>query len=638
MKPERILLIGALLAVPIAFALGTRTSRNGHTSEAAQASDAGSQSSPWTCPMHPAIQLPDPVPCPVCGMDLVPSENATSDELTLSPEQVALAQVESAAVERRSALHEVRLVGTVAVDEASRTVVAARVGGRLERVFVDFPGVRVQRGDHLVELYSPTLLAAQEELLVAAAQRAKRPVNAGGTAGSPQGASSPSPYELAREKLVLFGLGPEQIDAIEQAGKASDRVVLHSAVGGTVQSLMAEQGQYVDEGTPLMEISDLGHVWVELEAFEQDLPWLRYGQPATLQAEALPGVPLRGTLSFIEPEVDSVTRTTTVRVSLENSDQRLKPGMFVRAQVHAELGASGATRPMSLAGKWISPMHPEVIHDSPGTCDVCGMDLVPAEQFNLATGHAPGAATKPLTVPLSAVLPTGRRSIVYLERKTREGFAYEAREVVLGPRADDMFIVMEGLKEGDRVVVRGAFRIDSAMQIRGIPSSIDRMATSGSAVTGRAQAATLRASLESFWKGTLDLTQALGDERDAEAVAFARELPDQLSAARPGSLVATAREDYDSLMPVLVARTRDLADSADADELRQRLAPFFDAALPLADAFGVPAATGAREVHCPMALDGLGASWIQREGPVHNPYFGSAMLRCGEALRALGVE
>lgn len=633
MKLERILLIGALLAVPIAFALGTRHRGAAHSDASHSMQAPGSAL--WTCPMHPAIQLPDAVPCPVCGMDLVPSDGAVSDELTLSPQQVALAQVESAPVERRSAVHEVRLVGTVAVDAASRTVVAARVSGRLERVFVDFPGVRVQRGDHLVELYSPALLAAQEELLVAAALQAKR---SNGREGPTPRENLTTAYELAREKLLLFGLRPEQIDAVEQAGKASDRVVLHSQVSGTVQSLMAEQGQYVKEGSPLMEISDLGHVWVELEAFEQDLPWLRYGQPTTLQAEALPGVTLSGTVSFIEPEVDRVTRTTTVRVSLENRDQRLKPGMFARAQVHAELGVDGAALPADLAGKWISPMHPEVIHDAPGSCDICGMDLVSAEEFHLATGHTHGAGTKPLVVPISAVLPTGRRSVVYLERSTKDGFAYEAREVVLGPRADDVFVVEEGLEEGDHVVVRGAFRIDSAMQIRGIPSSVDRMATSGSPAGDRAQAAALRESLASFWQGVLDLAQALGDERAKDALILARELPDQLAAARPGSLPPSARADYDLLMPELIARTRALGDSPDADGLIQRLAPFFEAALPLADAFGVPAAAGAREVHCPMALDGAGASWIQREGPVHNPYFGSAMLRCGDALRALGVR
>ncbi|MFT7680232.1 MAG: Cu(I)/Ag(I) efflux system membrane fusion protein [Planctomycetota bacterium] len=588
----------------------------------AQPAESAEEAVLWTCPMHAQVQLPDPVPCPICGMDLVVFDPNAGSELVLMESQVRVAQVETSLVERRMATRGVRLVGTVEADETTLTSISARVAGRLERLFVNYSGVSVNQGDHLAELYSPTLLSAQEELLAALART--RDTNSVLNPGSSQAA-----YMTARAKLELYGLDLEQINAIETEGIARDRITLRSPVTGTVLRRHGEEGAYVREGTPIYEVADLSHLWLELEAFEQDLPWLRYGQLASVQLEAIPGEVMEGTVSFIAPEVDRAKRTTTVRINLANPDGRLKPGMFAKAVVHARLGQSGVILPASLAGKWVGTMHPEVISDEPGACEVCGMQLQPAETLGLVDE---GVNEPGLIIPLSAVLPTGRRAVVYVERKLKDGYAYEGREIVLGPRAGEFVQVRSGLTAGERVVSQGAFRIDSAMQIRGMPSVMSRPGEEGAPGPS---GATLRASLQDFWTGVMDISASLAADQDERSLELAKALPKAFAKAQIEGLAARARRTFLEQRPALLRDMRAMAAAKDVKELRDNLGAFFDVTLRLATSFGVPSELGVREAHCPMAQGGTGGFWIQREGSVANPYFGARMLECGDLLRNL---
>ncbi|MCK5945259.1 MAG: efflux RND transporter periplasmic adaptor subunit, partial [Planctomycetes bacterium] len=437
-----------------------------HGSEAAAAGEAVL----WTCPMHPEVVLPSNVPCPKCGMDLVPKkpgDDPGPNRIKLAAGAAALAGIETVPVRRAYAELSVRMVGKVDVDETRVRTVAARVAGRLDRLFVDYTGIAVSEGDHLVSLYSPDLLIAQQELLQAKARVDEAPASTSEFLRSSYARS----YRAAREKLVLWGLSEAQVDEVVARGAAEDHMLIRSPTGGVVLDKHKAEGDYVHEGTAIYRIADLSKVWVQLAAYEQDLPWLRYGQSVTLFAEALPGVAFEGRISFLAPTVDDRTRTVKVRVDVANDDRRLKPGMFVRGVVRARIGGGGGVLEPRLAGKWISPMHPEIVKDGPGTCDVCGMDLVPAEQL----GYALGADTpKPLVVPASAVLVTGKRGVVYVQVQQGDAPVYEGREVVLGPRAGDDYIVRSGVRENELVVVHGAFRIDSAMQIQAKPSMMSQ--------------------------------------------------------------------------------------------------------------------------------------------------------------------
>ncbi|MHC4375518.1 MAG: efflux RND transporter periplasmic adaptor subunit [Planctomycetota bacterium] len=422
--------------------------------------------------MHPQIQLPGPGQCPICAMDLIPVTPGTGlgglRRLTIRPDQRALMRVHTVPVERRYPEASLRLVGKVTYDETRLGYITAWVPGRIDELYVDFTGVTVRKGDHMVKLYSPELYTAQQELLQAKVSLvAMQKSNLASLRDSAQGT-----IDSAREKLRLWGLTAQQVSEIEERGKPEEHVTIYSPSSGLVIHRNAQEGMYVETGTRIFTIADLSHVWVQLDAYESDLAWLRYGQEVSFETEAYRGRKFTGRISFIDPVLQSSTRTVSVRVNVLNPDGLLKPGMFVRAVVRARIAASGQVMDPSLAGKWLSPMHPEIVKDGPGTCDVCGMDLVPAEELGYVAANE-AVTEAPLVVPVAASLMTGTRAVVYVELPDTEAPTYEGREVVLGPRAGDFYIVRYGLQEGELVVAEGNFKIDSALQIQAKPSMMN---------------------------------------------------------------------------------------------------------------------------------------------------------------------
>jgi Cu(I)/Ag(I) efflux system membrane fusion protein len=320
----------------------------------------------------------------------------------------------------------------------------------------------------MVKLYSPDLYTAQQELLQAKPSLvALQKSDIQSLRDSALGTIS-----SARERLRLWGLSVKQIAEIEERGTPEEHVTIYSPSSGLVIHRNAQEGMYVQTGTRIFTIADLSRVWVQLDAYESDLEWLRYGQKVSFEAEAYAGRKFTGRISFIDPVLDRKTRTVKVRVNVENDEGLLKPDMFVRAVVRSRITSGGPVMDASLAGKWLSPMHPEIVKDGPGKCDVCGMDLVPAEELGYVAARN-ATEDAPLVVPVAATLMTGTRAIVYVELPDTEEPTYEGREVVLGPRAGDEYIVSHGLKEGELVVAEGNFQIDSALQIQAKPSMMN---------------------------------------------------------------------------------------------------------------------------------------------------------------------
>jgi len=415
-------------------------------------------------------------------MNLVPVTTTKSElpslrALELSPEAVALLGVETSRVERKFVTAEIRMVGKIDYDETRLAYITAWVPGRLDRLYVNFTGVEVRKGDHLVYLYSPELYSAQEELLLAKEAYARR--------GSRPAASGINLYRAARERLRQYGMTEQQIKEIEQRGKPSDHLTIYSPISGIVIEKRLQEGDYVQVGTRIYTVADLSHLWVMLDAYESDLPWLRYGQKVTFYTEAYPGEPFVGQISFIDPVLNDKTRTSRVRVNLPNPEGKLKPGMFVRGIVKSKVAAGGKVLSPELMGKWICRMHPDVIKDHAGTCDNCGMPLVRAESLGYLSETMLEKA-KPLVIPVSAALVTGKRAIVYVQLPDRKKPTFEGREVVLGPRAGDYYIVRSGLKEGELVVTKGNFKIDAEIQIGARPSM---MTPEGGSAAGAGHAA-----------------------------------------------------------------------------------------------------------------------------------------------------
>jgi Cu(I)/Ag(I) efflux system membrane fusion protein len=223
------------------------------------------------------------------------------------------------------------------------------------------------------------------------------------------------------------------------------------------------EGAYVQTGTKIYTIADLSQLWVQLDAYESDIMWVRYGQEVEFTTESYPGEIFKGQITFISPTVDPKTRTIKLRVNVDNKDRKLKPDMFVRAVVRSKVAEGGMIMDVSMAGKWICPMHPSIVKESKGICDICEMDLMTTESLGYVKADLPSQA--PLVIPATAALITGKRAVVYVQKPNTEKPTFEGREVVLGPRASDYYLVKEGLVEGEVVVSKGNFKIDSALQI-----------------------------------------------------------------------------------------------------------------------------------------------------------------------------
>lgn len=611
MKPIQWILaiVGILIA---GFVLGRLTGNAHDTSDQTEATPNGDAPSEYTCSMHPQIRQPNPGTCPICAMDLIPAgradrEDSAPREVSLTQHAKALARIQTTEVERRIPDAEIRLFGRVQTDETRLRSITARFPARIERLFVNFTGVRVEAGDHLAKVYSPELLTAQAELLSALRFEDPRAIRS------------------SREKLALWGLTERAIAAIESSGEPSDTMEITSPLGGFVTRKLVNDGDYVQTGALLFTIADLSTVWVVLDAYEMDMPWLRFGQPVTFTVEALPGRTFEGIVSFIPPVLDPETRTFKVRVNVPNADLALRPGMFVTGLVHARIAGEGVVLDPSLEGKWISPMHPEIIKDGPGECDVCGMDLVPATELGYAISVD---AEAPVLVPASAVLQTGRRAIVYVEKPESERPTYEGREIVLGPRAGDAYLVASGLEAGERVVTNGAFKIDSALQLLAKPSMMsapdpDQPPEIEASPAMRSALATLSQNYFPVWRAL-----AADDLPAARSAAEAMEAATHAWHGQSGT--DSAKAYFEEMLARLSKSAGSLAGAGDIDTARVQFELLSNTLIEAVRAVGLPADQLVYLAFCPMAFEGRRADWLQDDKPLLNPYFGSAMLRCGE--------
>ena len=322
----------------------------------------------------------------------------------ISPDRRQLIGVRTAPVEYRTVERTVRTIGTVAIDETRVSEVHPRVAGWIEETFVHFQYQLVVAGDPLFTLYSPELVATQEEYLLAL----RGMDMLGGSAFPSVRLGAEDLVRATRRRLQLWGVTPEQIADLDRIREPFQTMTIHSPVDGHVMARNAFAGQRVTPETALYEIADHSNVWVKADIYENDIATVGEGQRAAMQVQALPGREFAGQVTFIDPHVNEQTRTLTVRLEFPNADLSLKPGMFAEVQLHAPSG-------------------------------------------------------RRLVVPESAVLPTGLRNIVFVDRADGR---MEIRDVQLGARTDDHYEVLGGLSEGEQVVVSGNFLIDAESRLQ----------------------------------------------------------------------------------------------------------------------------------------------------------------------------
>jgi Cu(I)/Ag(I) efflux system membrane fusion protein len=661
----------------------------------------------WTCSMHPQIRLPQPGKCPICFMDLIPvqrdsktgeTEAVSLRQITLTQDARKLAEVMVEPVVRRSVAVETRMVGKVDYDETRQGYITTWMAGRIDKLYVDYTGSKVTKGQPMALIYSPELLTAQAELVQSL--KAAKDLDKSGMARVRDAAKQTE--QAAREKLRLLGFTDQQTEELIQRGTPSDHITLYAPIGGVVIKKDVLEGMYVQTGTRIYTIADLSRVWVILDAYESDLPWVKMGQQVEFQTDALPGEVFKGAVVYIDPLVNEKTRTINVRLDVPNPGGKLKPGMFVRAVKRARTDG----------------------------------------------------AKEELVIPASAPLITGKRAIVYVQVPGKEG-TYEGREIVLGPRAGDFYVVRSGLSEGDLVVTKGNFKVDSAVQLMAKPSMMNPEGAEAPGEGGKASPAVVPAALASqlprlanayetlkatvlqndlqksreafkvfynvlcaidptslkdqsalVWKEATMLLRndsMLGGEADTngEATGLFRTLSghyqivreyfglDQVllvqsvSASVPKEFkkeIGKVLQDYLTLqaalagdddaaakkagekftstlkkmdlsllkgealtlgtktMETLRKGTEMIAAAQDIEAMREAFEPLSVGMANSVERLGVEIKGPIFELYCSMAFNNRGAIWLQQDEDIRNPYFGAQMLKCGEVKRQLKGE
>jgi multidrug efflux pump subunit AcrA (membrane-fusion protein) len=359
----------------------------------------------WTDPMIPDYKAKGPGKSPM-GMDLVPvyDEGVAEGTVKISPKTEQIIGLLAEKIEVRNISKTIRAAGTVTYDERKVANIQSKVSGWVEKLYVNFTGQKVSKGDHLLEIYSPDLVSSEEEFLLAVKNRAV----SSKSMDHDMGAMGDGMYEAARKRLQYFDVPEHQITELEQTGKVFKTLHLHSPFDGVLTGKQVFAGMQVSPGMTLYTVADLSTVWVQADVYEQDTGWVKPGDRATITLPAYPGKKFVGRVRYINPFLEKETRTVKVRMEFENPGMELKPEMYANVEI------------------------------------------------NTASHQGVG-------VPAQAVIRGGRKDIVII---SKGGGLFEPREVKIGSEGDKYFEALNGLEAGEMVVTSAQFLIDSESNLR----------------------------------------------------------------------------------------------------------------------------------------------------------------------------
>ena len=549
----------------------------------------------WTCSMHPQIMQPEPGDCPICGMDLIPAESGAdglnANEIKMTDNAMALANIQTSLVGKgQMGNNSLKLSGKIKANEESNAVQVTYFGGRIEKLYVNSTGERVGAGQRLATIYSPELVAAQQELLTASSLKE----------------SQPELYKAVRNKLKLWKLSEKQINAIETAGKVQENFPVFATVSGTVTMKMVEEGDYLKQGQPLYKIANLNTVWAEFDAYENQIASLKEGQTIKVTTNAYRNEVFDAKVSFIDPLLNSATRTVVVRAVLQNKKDLFKPGMFVEGIIEGTQTSTENT----------------------------------------------------VSVPSTAVMWTGERSVVYVKTNPNEAI-FEMREVLLGNANGDSYTILEGLKNGDEVVTNGTFTVDAAAQLQGKKSMMN--ASGGKTMTGHeghlgmqednsgentneANHSQMKERIEVSNKFQNQLKQVFDDyillkdalvNDDAKGAQQAGKQINQSLKKVDMKLLSDekAHNHWMTIQKELKTSANTIENNSDIATQRAHFKHLSAHMISSVQLFGVNENVYIQ--FCPMADNNKGAYWISLEKEVRNPYYGEAMLTCGEVNATL---
>ncbi len=327
----------------------------------------------WTCGMHPSVKMDKPGKCPICAMDLVPvyekgagvEEEGALATIELSERARKLARVKTDVIGYRSLTKDIYTVGMIEYDERLKAFVSAWIPGRIDKLFVDFTGTQVVKGESMVWIYSPELLSTQEEYLLALETLEK--VKESPLPEVISGAQSL--IDASKRRLLWWGVTEKQIEELTRDKQVKQHTIIYAPISGIVIEKKALEGQYVMQGEILYTVADLANIWMKANIYEYEMAWVRVGQEVEVTTPAYPGEAFIGRVAFIEPFLDDKTRSVKIRCDIPNQQLKLKPSMYVNARIRIpveELEEQGRNYVSGL--DYVCPNHPEIKSSRPGVC------------------------------------------------------------------------------------------------------------------------------------------------------------------------------------------------------------------------------------------------------------------------------
>lgn len=552
-------------------------------------------SSEWTCSMHPQIRQKEPGDCPICGMELIPVNDGGGSEenpleIKMSPTAMQLASVQTAQVSKSRPVKKLRLTGKVQADESTITSQTTHISGRIEKLLLNTTGEYVKKGQVIAYIYSPELVTAQKELF-----EAQKIAN-----------SNPQLLEAAKEKLKNWKLTARQIESILKSGKPIESFPILADRRGIVLTKRVNLGDHVMQGASLYEIANLDRVWLLFDVYESDMPWVKVGDEVTYTIQSLPGREYTGKVSFIDPVIDPKTRVAKARIVTANSNGDLKPEMF----------ATGIIK---------SP-----VNDIKET----------------------------IVVPKSALMWTGKKSVAYIKTSDANGIGFVMKEVMTGASLGDEIIVLEGLNEGDEIAIHGTFSIDAAAQLAGKPSMMNP--DGGAVMTGHnhgnmtpdkinegsspnhsSHSKSITISKEAstallpVYQAYLKAKESLADDDFSKAIEATKFMHQELNKVNMSVFKGESHGHWMSFQNDLNSDLQVIQQSTDIKVFRNQFLALSNDLITMTNTFGNPLGQALYIQHCPMANDNKGGDWMSLSDEIKNPYFGAAMLTCGEVKQTI---
>jgi Cu(I)/Ag(I) efflux system membrane fusion protein len=543
----------------------------------------------WTCSMHPQIRRNEPGDCPICGMDLIPLESAKNDILDPDAIQMSPTAMKIANVQTKA-------VGDNLSDKSIRLNGKIQVDERLRNTQPSHIPGRIEKllvnftGEYVKK--GQILAYVYSPELVSTQEELLEAQKVKD--------SQPQLFESAKNKLRNWKISKNQIDKILVQKKPVESFPIRADFSGYVTKMLSAQGDYVKQGQSIYEIADLSSVWVMFDVYESDLQWVNEGDLVEYTVASIPGKTYSGKISYLDPVINQKTRVAKARLEAVNKDLKLKPEMFVSGTIKSKIENK----------------------------------------------------ENQLIVPKSAIMWTGKRSVVYVKNETENMVSFKMREIELGLGLGDSYVVESGLSPGEEIAVNGTFSIDAAAQLNGKPSMMnpeggsemkghnhggDNKNSKGNSSSHSQKIAInnkAKKALDPLFDNYFNLKSALSSDDFSNAKKYGAQMKQELDEIEMSLFEGEAHEAWMKQSSQLKKELKHINHYESIQSLRDGFIDISNTLVQLVSTFNILDETVYLQ-YCPMVNNDEGAYWLSKEEEIFNPYFGEKMLKCGETKRIL---